>query len=261
MKTKWIIMWSTMILQMKNSFTRPMYRFCLIMNPIGNTILLYYMFSNSGKDNFITYVVLGAGLMGLWGCICFSSAGDINRERFYGTLSAIYTAPADFPYIITGKVLGNTFLSLVTLFISYVVAKILFRASFGEVRIQYLFIGLLAVVITFSIVSIGISYILTLSRKTGLYMNCIEVPITLLCGFAFPVEMLPNWIQPISNCLAPTWAVRLLRISVMRNIDLNEFNYTLLIVCIFNIIGVVINKLLYRIIDKKVRLHATLEVS
>lgn len=261
MKTKWIILWSTMVLQMKNSFTRPMYRFCLIMNPIANTILLYYMFKSSGEDDFITYVILGAGLMGLWCCICFSSAGDINRERFYGTLSAIYAAPADFQYIICGKVLGNTFLSLATFSISYFVAKILFGASLGEVHIQYLFIALLAVIVTFAIVSIGIAYILTLSRKTGLYMNCIEVPITLLCGFAFPVEILPNWIQPISNCLAPTWAVRLLRLSVEASIDANKFYYVFVVVCIINLVGLVINMLLYRMIDKKIRMQATLEVS
>ena len=65
---------STMILQMKQSFARPMFRFCLIANPILNTILLYEMFRESGATNYMAYVTLGAGLMGLWGCICFSSA-------------------------------------------------------------------------------------------------------------------------------------------------------------------------------------------
>ena len=71
---------STMIVQMKQSFARPMFRFCLIANPILNTILLYEMYKESGENNYMAYVVLGARLMGLWGCICFSSAGDINRE-------------------------------------------------------------------------------------------------------------------------------------------------------------------------------------
>jgi len=69
----------TMSLQMKQSFARSMFRFCLIANPIVNTVLIYYMFKNSGEENFAAFVVMGAGLMGLWGSICFSSAGDINR--------------------------------------------------------------------------------------------------------------------------------------------------------------------------------------
>lgn len=79
------VIFSTMIVQMKQSFARPMFRFCLLANPMLNTILLYEMYKNSGEENFMAYVVLGAGLMGLWGCICFSSAGDINRERYSGT--------------------------------------------------------------------------------------------------------------------------------------------------------------------------------
>ena len=70
------VLLSTMRVQMKQSFARPMFRFCLLANPILNTILLYEMYRGSGENNFMAYVVLGAGLMGLWGCICFSSAGD-----------------------------------------------------------------------------------------------------------------------------------------------------------------------------------------
>ena len=69
------ILLSTMRVQMKQSFARPMFRFCLLANPILNTILLYEMYRGSGEDNFMAYVVLGSGLMGLWGCICFSSDG------------------------------------------------------------------------------------------------------------------------------------------------------------------------------------------
>lgn len=118
---------SSIRVQMKQSFVRPMFRFCLLANPVLNTILLYEMYRNSGEDNFMAYVVLGAGLMGLWSCICFSSAGDINRERHSGTLALIFAAPASFPAIILGKILGNTILSLVTLVISLITAVVLFQ--------------------------------------------------------------------------------------------------------------------------------------
>lgn len=34
------IIWGTMMIQMKNSFIRPMYRFCLIVNPIAFPFLI-----------------------------------------------------------------------------------------------------------------------------------------------------------------------------------------------------------------------------
>ena len=119
---------STMHLQMKQSFARPMFRFCLICNPIVNTIFLYEMFLNKGMDAFLNHVVVGAGLMGIWGCICFSSVGDINRERWSCTLPIIYVAPGGFGLIIFGKVLGNTVMSLLTFVLSYVTAGMIFKS-------------------------------------------------------------------------------------------------------------------------------------
>lgn len=66
---------STMVLQMKQSFARPMFRFCLIANPILNTILLYEMYRNSGEQNFLAYVVLGGGTDGGVGLYLFFVSG------------------------------------------------------------------------------------------------------------------------------------------------------------------------------------------
>ena len=146
---------TTMILQMKQSFARPMFRFCLIANPILNTILLYEMFRNSGEENFVSYVILGAGLMGIWSCICFSSAGDINRERYSGTLSLVFAAPAGFPKIILGKILGNTILSLTTLAISLATAVIIYQTPIVLMSPGYFVIAFIAMIISFVVISSG----------------------------------------------------------------------------------------------------------
>lgn len=256
-----IIIFSTLILQMKNSFIRPMYRFCLIACPIVNTVLLYEMYRNSGQDNFTTYVMLGAGLMGLWSCICFSSAGDINRERYSGTLSHIFVAPANFSLIIFGKVLGNTILSLVTLIISIVTAKIIYQAPIEISDPGYFFLSLIVTVFCFITVSICIAYLLTLSRKTELYMNCIEIPIILVCGFVFPVEVLPGWVRPISYALSPTWAIKLIRMSVAGVVNTEEYYKVLVILVGITSMYIFFTKLLYKKIERQVLIRATLEVS
>lgn len=255
------VLWMTMILQMKNSFARPMFRFCLLASPVVNTILLYEMFVNSNQGNFINYVILGSGLMGIWTCICFSSAGDINRERWSGTLSIIYTTPADFRFIIVGKILGNTILSLLTFSTSYITAKILFRANFIIERGQQFIIAFIGVIICFGVISVLLAYLLTLSRKTTLYMNLIEIPIILICGFVFPVDILPNWVQKISYSLPLTWGVKLLRMSVIGEENASVFYDTLLKLIGITGIYIIITILLYRIIDEQVRIKGTLEMS
>ena len=255
------VIFSTMIVQIKQSFARPMFRFCLLANPMLNTILLYEMYKNSGEENFMAYVVLGAGLMGLWGCICFSSAGDINRERYSGTLSLIFVAPTSFPIIILGKIIGNTLMSLLTLGISLATAKILFGIDLVLESPGYFLIALLASVITFIVISSVIACLLTLSRKTELYMNCIEIPMSLICGFVFPVSVLAPQVRIISYILSPTYAVELMRMAVWGVIDTTLFWEKMSILILLTIIYTLISVFLYKKIDRRVRIAATLEVA
>lgn len=252
---------STMIVQMKKSFARPMFRFCLIANPILNTILLYEMYRESGATNYMSYVVLGSGLMGLWGCICFSSAGDINRERFSGTLTLIFAVPVRFQTIILGKIIGNTIMSLLTMVISLLSAVVLFRIQLQLADPLYFMVALIAAIISFIVISSVIACILTLSRKTELYMNCIEIPIVLLCGFAFPVSVLPFGVRVISYLLSPTYAVELMRMAVQGVTDKTLFFEKLGILTLLTMIYAVMSAFLYKKIDRSVHISATLEVA
>lgn len=255
------VIWTTMFLQMKQSFSRSMFRFCLIANPILNTVLLYEMYRNSGKEDFLSFVILGAGLMALWSCICFSSAGDINRERFNGTLPIIFSAPVGFSIIILGKILGNTVLALLSLLISMITAYVLFGVNIYVHYPLYFLIAMLALVFSFVIISICIACVLTLSRKTTLYMNCIEMPIILLCGFVYPIESIPSIIRPLSYCLAPTWAVELLRMSVSDMSDTHLFWNKVFILLGLSGINIMFSIYLFKMIDKKARISGSLEVS
>ncbi len=255
------VLLSTMILQMKQSFCRSMFRFCLIANPILNTILLYEMYRNSGQRNFLSYVILGAGLMAIWSCICFSSAGDINRERYSGTLALVFAAPAGFSNIVLGKILGNTFLSLVSLLISFLTAMIFYRIPLELSSPVYFLIAFFGLLVGFVVISSVIACLLTLSRKTTLYMNCIEIPLILICGFAFPIDVLPKWLQMISRTFSPTWGGEIIRMALNGISDPVLFWKKYLILMGLNSFYALLSISLYRLIDRQVRIHASLEVS
>lgn len=254
------VLLSTMVLQMKQSFVRPMYQFCLIVSPILNTVLLYEMFRNSGNADFASYVILGSGLMSLWSCICFSSAGDINRERFSGTLVLIFAAPAGFPAIVLGKILGNTILSLVSILISMATALVLYQAPLQLESPGYFLIALVGMIGSFVVISSVIACLLTLSRRTTLYMNCIEIPFILLCGMSFPIDVLPDWLQMVSRCLAPTWAVELMRTTVHGITDVSLFWRDFAIMAALSAALAILSAWLYKVIDRAVRINAALEV-
>ena len=254
------VLLSSMGLQCKQSFVRPMFRFCLLANPILNTVLLYEMYRGAGEENFFAYVALGAGLMAVWSAICFSSAGDINRERYSGTLALLFAAPAGFPAIVLGKILGNTFLSLASIGISVATAALLFGVPVAVASPGYFLLALLCALGAFAAFSLVIACLLTLSRRTELYMNCIEIPLILLCGFVYPVSALPTWLRPVSYALSPTWAVELLRMGVWGVADPAAFGRKLAVLLALTALSALLALALFRAIDRQVRILATLEV-
>lgn len=258
MNSKSIII-TSMIVQMKQTFSRNMFKFTLFVRPFLTTIVLGEMYRYSTYDNFISYVVLGAGLWNLWSCIAFSSAGDIHRERYSNTLSIIFSTPTDFRLILLGKVFGNTLLSLGSFFLSIFFAMAIYRNPIYVRSWTLLVVAFSLTILAFVIISIFIAYLLTLSRKTTIYMNCLEIPFAIVFGFVFPIEVLPRGVQLISYLFPPTWAVRLLRMSVIETTYGFWGNFVPLVISM--IAFLFLTGWLYRIIFKQTKIMGTLEMA
>ena len=92
-------------------------------------------------------------------------------------------------------------------------------------------------------------------------MNCIEIPIILLCGFVFPVTVLPYGVRVISYSLSPTYAIELMRMAVWGVTDKTLFYEKLGVLMGLTAVYGVLSMILYRRIDRRVRIAATLEVA
>jgi ABC-2 type transport system permease protein len=254
------IIWGSCMIQMKQSFARATFKFCVLVQPIIYAVITFMMFKNSGIENFTSYVVLGTGIMSLWSSICFSSAGDIERERYMGTLEIVTSVPVQFKIIMLGKVLGNTILGLMSMVITFVFVSVVF----GEVLIianpMIFIVSLIISLLSFMAISMLLAPSFTLSRNSRALMNCLEYPIYILCGVLFPIEVLPMWIRPLSYMLSPTWAVKLLRDSSLGVQDFDKFFISLGVLIVITIIYSMAASKLFDRIDKETRIKATLEV-
>jgi len=244
---------------MKQTFARDMFKFTMLVGPFLVTIILGEMYKLSPTDDFISYVVIGSGMWNLWNSIVFSSAGDIQRERYSNTLSIIFSAPADFRMILLGKVLGNTFLATMSFFLSVFFAIILYRPPININNYMFAVFAFVLLIIVFIVMSVVMAYLLTLSRKTTIFMNCLEIPFALICGFVFPIENLPVGVQYLSLTLPPTWAVRLLRYSIVAS----SYTFWGLFVplMVTTVVFVILSNVLYRIIFKQTKILGTLDMA
>lgn len=247
-------------LQMKLSIARPMFQFVIWISPLFYATITYLIYGAQSPEKIFQYVVLGSGFMGLWTSIVFSSASDVNRERMYGTLENIFVAPVSFAYILMGKIIGNTIWGLLSMILSFVYLSLVFQIEVPTIRPMLLVLGLMFVVIGISIFAFVMALLFTLSKHAVDIMNVIEYPIFLICGFLFPLTILPDWVKVISYALPPTWAIHLLRTVTNYTSTYTEILVAFSGLVVVSMVYVVMALLSYRAVDRKARIDGKLGV-
>lgn len=205
---------SSMKVQMKMMLHNNLVQFIVIIQPILYGTLMYFMFRNSGNQNFIEYIILGTGMMNLWSSIVFSAAGSIDRERRMGTLEILNAVPTSFQTIIFGKIVGSVIIGLASTVNGYVFITLISGQRFSITHMSWFILGLLLVIISYVAISVMLAALFALSRQVRDLTNASEFPVFILSGLIFPITLLPLWTRPLSYILTPTWGIKVLRMSI-----------------------------------------------
>lgn len=247
------------IVQMKQSIARPMFRFCVFLGPIFAGFLLGMIYKNKSISDFTLYAFLGSGMTTFWSSICFSSASDIDREKWVGTLPILFTAPIGFKTIVLGKILGNTFWGVVSFFISMFVVGVVFAYPIKFVNIPYLILIILLTILSMVALALILAGLFTISRKIRVLMNFIEYPMTILSGMVFPISILPQPLQWLSMILSPSWAMKGFELAINGGTS-SEMIHIALGLSIITVIYFVLSYYIFERIDALCRINASLEV-
>ncbi|MDF2910207.1 MAG: type transporter [Sporolactobacillus laevolacticus] len=254
------VVFSSLNVHRKQSLARTTFQFCVIFQPFLLSFFLYIMLKGSDPVYAGQYIVISSGLMSLWSSIIFSSAGDIDRERYMGTLECIYAAPSDFRVTFFGHVLGNLLLGLLSMAISYVCVVFIYRLPVPIAHPIEFIISFVLAIGSFAMISMLFGLLFTLSRNARILMNCLEYPIYILCGLVFPIDVLPMFLRIIAYALSPTWAVLLLRESMSGKQNWSQFFTQSLILFLLITAYFLFVVLLFKKMDHRVRMSGTLGV-
>ncbi|MDD2921439.1 MAG: ABC transporter permease, partial [Anaerolineales bacterium] len=190
-----VLMVAEMSLRMQ--FSDAFILFAIIFQPMIIAILALFMLKDKGGD-YAMFVVVGSGLTGLWSSLLFVSGNSINVERWIGTLESLIGVPTPFDVIVFGKNLANVFQSLLSMIVSYMLAAWLFGYSLTLTQPLLFFLTLLLSMFAFVCFGLTIAPVFVMYRSVQQWQNTMEFPVYILCGFLFPIALLPNWSTPAS---------------------------------------------------------------
>ncbi len=240
-------------MQMTDSFVL----FTVLFQPIIIALLGLWMLQGKGSDAAM-FVVVGSGLTGLWSGLLFISGGSINYERRTGMLESLVAVPTPFEIIAFSKNLANVVQSLLSMALGYLIASFAFGYS---LEIQQPFLFVLSVILTIvAFVSFGliIAPIFVMNPGVRAWQNAMEFPVYVLCGFLFPVALLPGWTTPISYLLPPYWAAVALHGTSTGGASINQTLFAWGMLLLFSLADLLIASWFFKQMLYKARVDATL---
>lgn len=201
-------------LQLVNEVMQPLYQFLLPSLLLGLTFYVggraIGLEASVGTDDLPGYLFLGTVVGGLVGAAFWDMAFGLKREMDAGTLEPTWLTPTRPETTVFGRAISGLILSAFASVILVSVAIIVFGANFGGALVAALPAMLLA-----SISMIGVGYLVAsavlMIREPNFMVDATNFIFAMLSGVAFPITVLPVFIQPISYLLPTTYAVDLLR--------------------------------------------------
>jgi len=231
--------------------------FTVLFQPIIIALLGLFMLKDKGPDAAM-FVVVGSGLTGLWSSLLFISGNSIGAERWSGTLESLVAIPTPFEVVVFGKNLANVIQSLGSMALGYIIAAYAFGYSL-EIQQPLVFIAsLLLSVVAFISFGLVIAPIFVMNPGVRAWQNAMEFPVYVLCGFLFPVALLPGWTTPVSYLLPPYWAAVALHGTSTGGATLNQTFFAWGMMLLFSVIDLLIASRLFKIMLYKARVDATL---
>jgi ABC-2 type transport system permease protein len=205
------------ILTGKLFFADPQWIVPSIIAPFVFTLVAFFLFGGQSSSSFLLYLVLGSGLMGMWGTTIYGSANSIGFDRWNGTMEATLAAPIPLSWIALGRVLFNTFEGVINAVLILVIGLTWFKVGFGVVSPPLFLLAAVTTFLSLSAFGLMMCTVLVLTRKGGFITNSMEIPVYIATGTMFPVSILPFIALPFALILAPTWGIEAIRLSSLPN--------------------------------------------
>jgi ABC-2 type transport system permease protein len=201
-------------LQLINEVMQPLYQFLLPSLLLGATFYVggraIGLQASAGTADLAGYLFLGMVVGGLVSAVFWDMAFGIKREMDSGTLEPMWLTPTRPETTVLGRAIAGLILSVLAAAILVAVGIVFFGANLTGALLAAVPALLLA---SISMLGIGfmIASLVMVMRDPAFMIDATSFTFASLSGVAFPVSVLPFFLQPLSYALPTTYAVDLLR--------------------------------------------------
>lgn len=215
--------------------------------------------STVARAEVVGFLVTGLLAIGAWQATVWGAGVALQSEMWSGTIGSVMMAPGSPTAVILGYTLAN-FLFFLPAIISTVVVGQLMGAEWSVTDPLAIVVSLIAVYLSCVCVGLAFGGLFVMSRQANALSNFLQGPIHLLGGFYVSRDVLPGWLQTVSNILPLAHALDALRAASLQGASMGTIADPLLWCLGTSLIFVLIGIWSLARLDRIVRHAGTLDL-
>ncbi len=255
----------------RDFFTETSYRFSFLLSLAGIifNVLVFYFLSVfidqaaapilAGTDgDYFSFVLIGVAFGGYFNAGLTSYSRSLREAQTTGTLEAMLMTPASLPAIVTGSAAWSYIFTSFRVLVYLVVGMLISDLRFSGANYLAALAGLLLAVISFASIGIIAAGVIMVVKRGNPVTIIFASVANLVSGVYYPIEVLPEWLQVVARLMPLTYALRLMRQSLLAGASWSDLANDFLALIIFAAVLFPLSLLVFRTAVQRARLEGSL---
>ena len=208
--------------------------------------------NTTGLTEYVGYIAVGT-MIWMWQNIVLWAVGySLRNEQMRGTLESNWLSPTwRFAYL-----LGSSIPQLVSMFMLMLVSGLeyafLFKVDFSGSLWLTLLVILAAIPSVYGLGFAFASVVITL-KEANAFVFLVRGIVMVFCGITYPLAILPDWMQSVSQWLPQTYIIHAVRTAALSTEGFSAIAFDLKMLVIFGIIWLAFGYLLFNMMERRAR--------
>lgn len=185
--------------------------------------------SAANSSDYFSFVVVGSAFFVYVVATMFTLGRTMFWDRAAGTLEAVMMTPSSTLAYMTGSMMSAFGTATLNLVIMFVLGTVL-GFHLGNLNIQLFTLALVFMIVSLFGLGLIVNAVTLFFRDRVNTANTLTTLILVFSGIVAPLQLLPSWAQIIGSTIPFTYALNLLRLSLLATTSTVNFTDMILLV-------------------------------
>jgi len=210
-----------------------------------------------GGDYF-SFVLIGIAFAGYFNTGLSSFSNSLRRAQTTGTLEAMLSTPTRLSTIILSSSQWSYLMTTLRVVVYLLIGTFILDVNLTQGNFWVAIIVLVLTVISFSSLGIIAAGFIMVLKQGNPVTWIFGTASSLLGGVYYPIEVMPIWMQSIAKILPVTYALRAMRLALLKGAPISSLLPDILVLMGFCVVLMPISLLIFRLAVRRARVDGSL---